>query len=271
MVRANSTPLAGERRLEILDQLAANGSVRVTLLAQDFGVAEETIRRDLDKLSDEGRLTRTHGGAMSVRTESEDLPWSVRKSSRTHEKRAIAFAALSYVEPNDVIALDASTTVMELACLLPDIPLTVITYGLDVARFLADRTQIQVICAGGELDPKSICLLGPIAESNLKQFTISKLFFSSKGIDLERGYSEASTSHASIKEVLLNLAEHSILLADHSKFGVRSMTYSGPIDSADRLITDTRTDANVVEAFERAGVRTQVATATDCLPEEQKS
>lgn len=260
MVKASSVPFASERRLEILDKVQQQGTVRVTQLADQFGVAEETIRRDLDKLSHEGQLIRTHGGAMSVRTERFDLPLAVRKGSRVAEKQAIAQRALAHVEPNDVIALDASTTVLELACLLPDMPITVITYGLDVARLLLDRPQIRVICTGGELDTQSICLLGPVAEASLRQFSISKVFCSCKGIDLERGFSEASTSHASIKKLLLQLADHSFLLADHSKFGVRSMTYSGTIDEADVLITDEKTDAGFSDAFVQAGVRIEVAT-----------
>jgi DeoR/GlpR family transcriptional regulator of sugar metabolism len=241
-----------------LADLQEQGAVRVTALAERFGVAEETIRRDLDKLSDEGQLARTHGGALSIRNDRVDLPLAVRKNSRAVEKQAIAQQALTHIQPHDVIALDASTTVLELVCLLPDMPLTVITYGLDAARLLIDRPQIQVISTGGELDPKSVCLLGPIAEANLRQFSIPKVFFSCKGIDLERGYSEASTAHASIKELLLQLADRSFLLADHSKFGVRSMTYSGDLAAVDVVITDDQTDASFLNALKQVGVETEV-------------
>ena len=258
MVKANTILLARERRLEIHAELQELGSVRVTDLAQRFGVAEETIRRDLDKLSKEGQLVRTHGGALSIRNDRFDLPLGVRKNSRALEKRSIAQQALLHIRPNEVIALDASTSVLELVCLLPDMPLTVITYGLDAARLLIDRPQIQVISTGGELDSKSVCLLGPLAEENLRKFSINKVFFSCKGIDLERGYSEASTSHASIKELLIQLADRSFLLADHSKFGVRSMTYSGDLDAVDVVITDEKTDASFLSALEQAGVETEI-------------
>ncbi len=260
VVKSNNMPLARERRLEILAELQEQGAVRVTALAERFGVAEETIRRDLDKLSNEGQLARTHGGALSIRNDRFDLPLAVRKNSRAIEKRAIAQQALSHIEPNQVIAVDASTTALELVCLLPDMPLTVITYGLDAARLLIDRPQIQVVSTGGELDPKSVCLLGPIAEANLRQFSIHKVFFSCKGVDLERGYSEASTAHASIKELLLQLADRSFLLADHSKFGVRSMTYSGGLEAVDVVITDDQTDARFLEALKQAGVKAEVVS-----------
>lgn len=252
--------LAKERRLAILSELENQGAVRVTTLAERFSVAEETIRRDLDKLSQDGKLARTHGGALEIRNDRFDLPAAVRKNRRAPEKRSMAKLALSHIEPNDVIALDASTTVLELACVLPDMPLKVITNSIDAIRVLADRPRIQVICTGGELDAQSVCLLGPVAEANLQQFAIDKVFVSSKGIDIDRGYSEASLSHAAIKRLLVQQAGRSYLLADHSKFGVRSMTYSGPLDAVDTVITDSATDSTFVSALETAGVKVEIAS-----------
>ncbi|MEM8945421.1 MAG: DeoR/GlpR family DNA-binding transcription regulator [Planctomycetota bacterium] len=259
MVKASSVPLASKRRLEILDQLEGQGSVRVTALAELFEVAEETIRRDLDKLSDEGQLTRTHGGAIRQRSDRFDLPLAVRKNSRAAEKRAIAQLAFQHIEPGDVVAFDASTTVLELVCLLPDMPITVVTYGLDVVRLLAERRQMHVICTGGELDSPSLCLLGPLAEASFKSFSINKAFFSVKGIDLIRGHSEASTAHAAMKRLLVEVADQSFLLADYSKFGVRSLTYSGSMDELDVLITDDRTDESHLASLREIGIAVEVA------------
>jgi len=258
MVETNNIPLAIQRRLEILAELQEQGAVRVTPLAERFGVAEETIRRDLDKLNEKGRLARTHGGAISIRNDRIDLPSAARRTSQAIEKQRIAQHALSHIQPHDVVALDASTTVLELTCLLPDMPLTVITYGIDTARLLIDRPQIQVISTGGELDARSVCLLGPVAEATLRQFSINKVFFSCKGIDLERGYSEASTSHASIKRLLMQLADRAYLLADYTKFGVRSMSYSGDLQAIDVVITDDATDASYLSALGKAGVETEI-------------
>lgn len=261
-MKANNIPLAKERRLEILAELKDQGSVRVTELAKRFSVAEETIRRDLDRLSDEGRLSRTHGGALSIRNDRFDLPLSIRKNSRAPEKRSIALKALSYIKPNDVVAFDASTTVLELACLLPNMPLTIVTYALDVARLLIDRPEIKVIVIGGELDAQSICLLGSLAEANLRKFEINKAFFSCKGIDLVRGYSEASLANATMKEALIEVSESSYLLADHTKFGVRSMAYYAEPSGIDELITDDNVESNYLDALEEAGVTVTVAQKT---------
>jgi len=259
-VKQTVVPLARERRLEILAHLNGQGSVRVAELAEKYHVAEETIRRDLDKLHSEGRLARTHGGALSVRNDRFDLPLAVRKNSRIAEKQAIARCALEFIEPNEVIALDASTSALELACLLPDMPLAVITNSIDAARLLLDRPQLQVISTGGQLDSQSACFLGPLAESTLRQLTIQKAFISCKGIDRNRGYSEASAEHASLKRLLMSLADQTFLLADHSKFGVRSMVYSGDLKDVDRLVTDDQTDGEYLAALTEAGVGVEVAS-----------
>ncbi|MCA9230581.1 MAG: DeoR/GlpR transcriptional regulator [Planctomycetales bacterium] len=158
-----SPPLARDRQHQILNELESSGSVRVTELARQFLVTEETIRRDLDKLGANERLIRTHGGAISVRSDRRDLPIAVRRTTYPEEKRRIARHALAHLEPGDVIALDASSTVLEMAYQLPDIPLTVITHGLDVARLLMDRHEVEVVVTGGQIDASSASLLGPIA------------------------------------------------------------------------------------------------------------
>lgn len=261
MSNVNNIPLARLRRLEILALLEEAGSVRVNQLAERFSVAEETIRRDLDKLSESGQLARTHGGALSVRSDRSDLPLTVRKGKHSTEKHHIAKLALPHIQPNDVVAFDASTTALELVCLLPDIPLTVITTAVDVVRLLADRKNIQVICSGGTLDQKSLSFLGPIAENTLEQFSINKAFLSAKGIDLERGFSEASPTHASIKRRLMELADCSYILADHSKFGVRSMAYFANLQAVDVLITDNGIESSVLDALSEAGLKVEVASS----------
>ena len=261
MAGTKKAPLARQRRDEILSELEDRGAVRVATLAKRFEVAEETIRRDLDMLSQEGRVVRTHGGALSIRNQRFDLPAAIRRNNFAAEKRRIAYLALSHIEENDVLAFDASTTVLELACILPDMPLTVITQGIEAARLLGDRSQIQVVCTGGELDSQSTCLLGPIAEENISRFNINKAFFSCKGLDLERGLSEASVAHASMKKVLMQQPDQTFLLVDHSKFGVRSMAYSSSVFEINNLITDEATDPSFIEALQQGGVETEVASS----------
>lgn len=259
----SATLLPKHRQLEILSQLDRGGSVRVTQLASHFGVAEETIRRDLEKMAAEELLTRTHGGAVSCRRDRRDLPIGVRKSTNAASKRAIARHALRFIQPDDVIALDASSTTLELAYLLPDVNLTVITNGLDAIRLLSDRPNIRVIAAGGELDTTSACTLGPIAESTFRQFAIDKALLSCKAIDYRRGYSEASTAHAAIKRALLESADTSHLLADSSKLDLRSVAFFGGTTAVDLLVTDAQAKPNAIKRLTETGLSVETAEEAD--------
>lgn len=260
--------LPRERRQRILALLEEQGAVRVAALAHQFGVAEETIRRDLERLGAAGRVLRTHGGALSIRSDRQDQPIDVRITAHAAEKRQIALRAAELVEEGDVVALDASSTALELARVMPDIPLTVVTNGLDAARALAGRRHVRVTLTGGELEEASMCLLGPVAEATLRGFAVHKAMLSCKAIDPARGLSEANVVHASFKRQMVELSERCCLLADHSKFGVRSVAFFGMLTDMDTLITDAGTDPDFLRPLPGAGVETLVAPPPQPAPSE---
>ncbi|MEN1679990.1 MAG: DeoR/GlpR family DNA-binding transcription regulator [Planctomycetota bacterium] len=241
------------RQLEILAELERTGAVRVAPLASRFGVAEETIRRDLDKLGAEGLLTRTHGGAVGLSVDPTDQPVGVRRTTNAAQKRRIARRAAAQIEPGDVISLDASTTALELACLLEEGPLTVVTNGLDAARVLADRSEVRVIVVGGDLDSVSLCTTGPVAEADIRRFAIHKAFFSAKAVDPRRGCSEVSTDHGAVKRAMIDASDYRCLLADSSKLGVRSMAFFAEVGELDLIITDADAAEKPLAALAGAG------------------
>jgi len=234
--------LARERQRVILERIETLGSARVRELASALHVAEETIRRDLDALKGRGRLIRIHGGAISLEDHRREMPMAMRRVANLDEKRVIARLVASQIEENSVIALDASSTALELARVIPDLSLTVVTNSLEVLTLLANRSRIVTISTGGIFHPPSLSLLGNTAEESLGRYNIHKLFFSSKGVDLERGLSVANHEHARIKRRMLELAEQVILLADSTKFGVRSVEFFASLDEIDVIVTDRRWD-----------------------------
>jgi DeoR/GlpR family transcriptional regulator of sugar metabolism len=244
--------IALQRHRQILHRVTDAGAVRVVELARDLEVTEETIRRDLRSLSEQGLLKRTHGGAVSLNDEDGhvDLPYDHRHALQTAQKSAIARAALEMVEPGSVIALDASSTCCQLARILPDQPLTVVTNSLVICTLLATRPNIEVISTGGTLDPDALAFFGMHASRTLERLNIEKLFFSCRGIDLVRGLSEANDRHAALKMRLIDSAQRRILLADSTKFGVSSTVYFASVDLVDHLITDAGDDPAVRERIE---------------------
>lgn len=251
--------LAQERQREILNRVLSGSGVRVASLARELSVTEETIRRDLERLDQEGKLIRIHGGALPPEKDRRDLPFGVRETVNLAEKRSIAAHAIRHMEEGDVIALDASSTARELARLIPDFPLTVITNSIAVVSALVDRVRVRVISTGGVLDAPSLSYIGPLAEQALARFHIQKLFLSCQGIDLERGLSVTADEHAGIKRRMIELAERTYLLVDHSKVGVRAVEFFAPIADVDMLITDGDADPEFRQALQEHGIRVEIA------------
>ncbi len=251
--------LAQQRQAGILSQLSETGAVRVAELAQRFGVADETIRRDLEKLDRAGQLVRTHGGAVAAELLSRDSPFAVRRAAHHAEKGTIARLAMGYVQEGDVIALDASSTAHELATALSDVPLTVVTNSLPATALLMTRDNIRVLSTGGFLDPGSRSWVGSLAEQAFDRVNINKLFLSSKGVDLHRGLSEVDDAQARVKRRMLDVAQAVYLLVDSSKFGVRSAVHLGELSEVDALLTDANASAEVLAGLRGAGVRVEQA------------
>ncbi|WP_342572701.1 DeoR/GlpR family DNA-binding transcription regulator [Paenibacillus sp. FSL R5-0749] len=244
--------LVAERYEKIVEWVDTQGSMRVTELSERCGVTEETIRRDLDKLEQAGRLRRSHGGAVSVKYKEElqsEIPYPERAIAHAEEKRRIASEAVNMVESGDRIALDASTTAWYMAAGLPNIPLTVLTNSIKVAAELSNKEQIRVIATGGQLASKSLSFVGPLAERSLDAYHVDKVFLSCKGVHLTKGISESNELQALVKQKMIQIADEVILLADSSKFNIQAFTRVAEISSVAKVITDQAVDEEQVNAL----------------------
>ncbi|WP_274650438.1 DeoR/GlpR family DNA-binding transcription regulator [Paenibacillus humicola] len=251
--------LAAERYAKIVQIVGERGSVRVSELSELCGVTEETIRRDLDRLEREGKLQRSHGGAVSVREAQTEAPYFEREVTNASEKKRIAAEAVKRIEPHDKIALDASSTAFYMAAALPDIPLTVLTNSIRVAAELAGKEKIEVISTGGLLSSRSLSFQGPLAESNLEQYHVAKAFVSGKGVHPERGISESSELQAAVKRKMIGMADEVYLLADSSKFGVRAFAHIASCDQIHHLITDSRADDEIMQVYRNLGIAVTIS------------
>lgn len=245
---------AQERHSLILDLLDKEGSVRVATLAERLQVTEETVRRDLERLGADGKLVRTHGGALPLDASKREQPFEVRRSAQQREKDAIARIAAEQVHDGEVIAIDGSSTAFAVARALADQAVTVITTSMPVIMALAQRSRIRVVCAGGTLDRTSMSLSGALTEQVLDHYNIHRLFLSCAGVDADRGLTETADGLAAVKRRLIARADRTYLLADHTKFGVRGgVTFAG-IDQIDALITDKIADPSQLARIQQAGV-----------------
>ncbi|MFF2484131.1 DeoR/GlpR family DNA-binding transcription regulator [Paenibacillus sp. NPDC058071] len=250
--------LVAERYEKIVQLVNERGSIRVSELSELCQVTEETIRRDLDRLEQAGRLRRSHGGAVSVREQQPETPYSEREIMHAEEKRRIAKEAIKLIQPKDRILLDASSTAWYMAAHLPDIPLTVLTNSIKVAVELSGKEKIEVISTGGLLASRSLSYVGPLAERSLDSYYVNKLFLSCKGVHLDKGISESNELQARIKHKMIGIAEQVILLADASKFGVQAFTHVADLGDVSRIVTDRSVSQQTVEQLAERAIEVTV-------------
>ncbi len=253
-----------ERRQDIVRHLDEHNSIRVSDLSSLYEVTEETIRRDLENLENEGYLKRTHGGAFKVAFSSEEIEFRVRYMRNRLEKQIIGRKAAELVLRKDAIVIDASTTTLQLANQLKDRKdIAVITHAVKVIMALAGNNDITVIATGGMLETRTLSFVGPLVENALSTYNIQKAFISCKGLTPESGITESTDTQAKVKSEIIKSAKEVILLADHEKFGVAALATVAPATAIHKLITDKGTPEEELDKFRRLGIEVIVSGESD--------
>ncbi len=265
MRTANSAPklnrpqrlMTEERRREILALLGQQGRVTVEDLTRRFSVSAVTARGDLDALSAAGALVRSHGGAVPPLNPAQDYPLAVKESIHQEEKVRIARAAAQLVKSGQTIILDAGTTAAQVALQIKKLKLpslTVITHALNIAARLADAPNISIIFIGGIMRPLSTSCVGPHAEQMMRDLHADHFFVSVDGLDPDVGLSTPDILEAQLNTVMIRSAKETTVISDASKFGRRSLSVIGGIDSIQRVITDAHVSPGMVDTLRSHGI-----------------
>lgn len=247
--------LQNERRSKIINLVNESGSIEVAELSKILNVTGETVRRDLDKLENEGKLYRTHGGAVKHSESQPEIPYLEREITNVTEKMEIAKEALNYINPNDQIILDSSTTAWFVSKALPNIPLTVLTNSINVSIELAKKDKIEVISTGGILLQSSMCFVGRLAQFSLNSYHVNKAFISSKGLHYEWGISEPNELAVMVKRKMIEVSNEVYLLMDYCKFGVQDFIQVVPLDKINWIITDSKTSPQQINELKEFSSR----------------
>ncbi len=243
--------LAAERRNEILTQLRQEGRVIVADLSKKYDVTEETIRRDLEKIEQDGFAERTYGGAVLKENSKDELPFLVRKRANVEAKKRIAARIGGMIEDGDRIMLDASTTALFVAKQIRQKKdITVITNSIEILLELSDVEGWRVMSTGGTLRPEALSLLGYQAERMVSEFYVDKAIISCKGIDFHKGISDFNERESGLKKQMLASASTRILAVDGNKFGKVSFTKILDFAELDMIVTDYELDEAWLEKLE---------------------
>jgi DeoR family transcriptional regulator of aga operon len=249
------SPLTGERRRQIGEILARHGRVTVKELSKLFRVTAVTIRSDLDTMARDGLLIRDRGGAIAHTSTTLAVAFEKRAIQNREQKRLIGRMASSLVNDRETIILDAGSTVMELAHSLPsDKPFTVVTTALNIAARVGALPNVNVLIAGGSLSRETISTVGALAERDLENLVVDKLFLSTQAFDAEHGLTDDSFDIARVKAAMIRSARRVILLADSSKWGKSAFAKIAPLGEIDVLITDSGISKDAERAIQRFGI-----------------
>ena len=230
--------LSTTRLKKILALLAGREEVSAAEMAAYFQVAGMTIRRDLEQLAAQGRIIRTHGGAILAAPSMVAFAFQDRQQSRMAEKRAIARAAACLVEPGMTVILDTGTTTLELARVLGDIPhLKVLTSSLAIASALLSHKDQELVLLGGTVNKNSPDLSGPLTLENLGAFRAQLAFVGADGAD-KHGLYTGGQQTAQVTRAMIASAERAVLLADSSKFGKNAFVRIAGWEAIGHVIVD---------------------------------
>lgn len=246
-----------KRRLDtIMGILKEEGMADVKTLSQRLEVTEKTVRLDLKELENQNLLERVHGGAV-LKTQELSLGYkdSSHRTSHLEQKQVIARRALTLIEENDVILLDDGSTTQEVAKLLGDFRVTVLTNDLLIVNELMYKPNITLYIIGGLVrrDSDSYIVTGEDAIQFLKKYRVSKLFLGTSTVDVKEGLMIFNYGDNFTKRAFIDAADRVVCLADSSKFDRTAFTKVARLNEVDTFITDSGLSQEVIRRYEGLG------------------
>jgi DeoR/GlpR family transcriptional regulator of sugar metabolism len=254
----------------ILDVVDRQGSAAYVALADLLQVSTMTIRRDCDELARFGKVIKTVGGIQQASAAPYLYENSVRErlASNQLEKRAIAAKALELIKDRQTIFLDGGTTNLALAKLVADqrSGLTILTNSALTCLELSKGNN-TIIGIGGEYDPVTLSFAGSQADEMAKAFFIDQAFVTTKGFLPTDGTYESAVATSRVKQIMAERAGETVLLVDHSKFGVHALSKVLDISQIDQVVTDEGARKSDLAAVRRAGLKVNLAPLAKAEPD----
>jgi DeoR/GlpR family transcriptional regulator of sugar metabolism len=251
--RAASQLLSAERRQTILEALRRDGKVVAARLADELGVSEDTIRRDLRELAAHGLVQRVHGGALPPAPQPGSF--AHRQETCTDEKAALAQAAAGLLAAARVILLDGSTTNLELARRLPaDGPRTVLTNSPPIATALADHPTADVVLIGGRLDKAAQVTVGPTAIDFVRSIRADAVVLGVCALHPDHGLSTDDLEEAHVKRAMIAASADVIALATSDKLRAGSPYVVAPVAALTHVVAEATAPDELLDPYRALGV-----------------
>lgn len=255
--------LADERRARIIEELEHKSTVLVSDLCRKFNVSEVTIRSDLKKLEDAGKLRRTRGGAVSImRTITISYP-DQRMNVNSSAKRAIAEKMAEYISDGDSLIVDTGTTTFEFVRALSDKrDITIVTSDLSIATYAdSNLPNADVICLGGHLRKNHRYITGMITLQNLSEIYVDKAILATDAFTPGEGFTTEFMGNAEVKRGCIAHARERFMLMDASKVRAPRFLKFGDLPDFETVVMDHDREDQVGEAIEASRASTHLVFA----------
>jgi len=248
------------RQQQIVAELTTSPTVRISRLAERFGVSTETARRDVEELSQRGIIDRTYGGA-ATRHIGLQPAMTERDRLAVAERSRIGQAAAALVKPGDVVMIDSGSTTTQFARALAakvagDI--TVLTNSLSVATALVDIASVRVILCPGDLNGRERGIYGPDTVAFIDRYYADLGFIGASGLTVD-GPTDVESRACSIKRAMVERTSRTVLLVDSTKFDQKHLEVVCPLARISEIITDTAPKGALAQAIGRVGTILRIA------------
>ncbi len=230
--------IPAERRQLILNLLQEREFVSIAELTQSLQVSHMTIRRDLQKLEEDGLLSVVSGGAQLAKRILSEPSHLQKETLNAPEKDAIGKKAAELVPPDCCIYLDAGTTSLAMCRYIEQrSDLTIVSNDFEVINYLIDKTQSSLIHTGGLVQKQNRSCIGHLAAQTLAELSIDIAFISASSWEL-RGITTPDSGKVLVKQEVVRSSKQRILICDSSKYAHTATYLAVPLTDLNVIITD---------------------------------
>lgn len=248
------------RQIKLLKVVQTQGSVTVEQLADQLDVTLQTVRRDVQRLADEGLLTRFHGGVRVPASTVENMAYPQREILNAEGKARIARAVAAALPNGCSLILNIGTTTEAIArALMQHTGLRVITNNLNVAGILSANPHCEVIVVGGVVRGRDQGIVGEAAVDFIRQFKVDIALIGISAIESDGSLRDFDYREVKVSQTIISHAREVWVAADSSKFNRPAMVEVTQLSQIDRLFSDAVPPEPFTELMAQAQVRFELA------------
>lgn len=221
--------------------LSQENELSIRTLAERLHVSPMTIYRDLQELEKRQSIIRTVGGAIIRPGSKKGYSWVDREESARPVKDVIGQEAASLIQDNEIVLLDAGTTVLAVArALREQSPLTIVTHSIPIIILQGNNPNRKLLIPGGQYQPETHSIVGPYVMDFLNDINADTLVMSASAVGVDLGLANVFMDSVAIQRTMIQRARRIILVADYSKFEKTAPMAIVPLSAVDVVVTDSR-------------------------------